>query len=87
MTSKGITRQDVDAAGGTLRSGSSNVFVNSHQAVRIGDTVEGHGDHGTNSMKTGSHTVFVNNKPVSRAGDIAQCDDTATGSSNVFAGD
>ena len=87
MGSKGVTRQDVDRAGGTLRSGSSNVFVNNHQAVRIGDTVEGHGDHGTNSMSTGSGTVFVNGIPVSRAGDIAQCRDTATGSPNVLAGD
>jgi len=84
----GISRKDVDSAGGTLVGGSSDVFVNGSGAVRIGDAVAGHGlpPHASPTMAEGSSTVFVNGIGVCRAGDAATCGHTASGSSNVFAG-
>lgn len=84
----GVTRKDSDTAGGTLVSASGNVFVNGKGAVRIGDSVAGHGTapHNSPTMAEGSSTVFVNGIPVCRAGDKATCGDAATGSGNVFAG-
>ena len=84
----GIVRKGVDAAGGTLIQGSSNVFIDGAPAVRIGDAVAGHGraPHSSPVMAQGSSTVFVNGIPVCRAGDAATCGHTASGSGDVFAG-
>ena len=84
----GVTRKNADSAGGKLIEGSSNVFVNGNQVVRIGDAVESHGDSPHNSAKMieGSSTVFVNGIAVCRSGDEASCGHSASGSSNVIAG-
>lgn len=84
----GISRKDVDSAGGILNSSSGNVFVDGHGVVRVGDTVEGHGPgiHAAAVIVSGSGSVFVNGIAVCRAGDLASCGDAASGSSDVFAG-
>lgn len=84
----GITRKDIDTAGGVLLQGSSNVFVNGRSMVRIGDAVQGHspGVHSNPVMVQGSSSVFCNRTPVCRAGHQASCGHPATGSVNVFIG-
>jgi len=84
----GVTRKTIDFAGGALKEGSPNVFVNGKEAVRVGDEVTPHGDSPHNSavMSEGSSTVFVNGIALCRAGDAASCGDNASGSDNVFAG-
>jgi uncharacterized Zn-binding protein involved in type VI secretion len=82
-----ILRKNIDFAGGLIVTGSPNVFVNGASVVRIGDTVNSHGDHSTSSMITGSSKVFVNGVGLCRAGDVASCGDYGTGGSpNTFAG-
>ena len=83
----GVSRQGADTAGGTIISGSGNVYVDGRPVVRIGDAVAGHGrsPHVAPVMVTGSGTVFANNIPVSRAGDSASCGHPASGSGDVFA--
>jgi uncharacterized Zn-binding protein involved in type VI secretion len=89
MSSPGITRKGIDAAGGILISGSGDVFANNAEVVRIGDVVAPHGlpPHVVPPMVTGSSNVFTNNIPTCREGDVASCGHQATGSSNVFVGD
>ena len=85
----GISRKNVDSAGGLAISGSSNVRVNGAGVVRIGDTIQGHGVglHGKPPvMISGSLTVKANGIGVCRAGDTAECGHTISGSSNVNAG-
>lgn len=84
----GVTRKTADTAGGVLKEGSPNVFVNGKEAVRVGDEVTSHGDSPHNSavMSEGSSTVFVNGIAICRAGDAASCGDIASGSDNVIAG-
>lgn len=75
-------------------SGSSNVFVNSVEVVRQGDTYAGHVcstdpliTHPAPTLSVGSGTVFANSLGIARKGDAISCDDTACGgSTNVFAG-
>lgn len=82
----GVTRLGLDSAGGTLISGSNNVYIDSANAVRIGDVVASHGDdiHNSPVMATGSSKTFVNGISLCRAGDSATCGHLATGSSDVF---
>lgn len=89
MSSRGVTRKGIDAAGGILITGSDNVFVNNAQVVRIGDIVAPHGlpPHIVPPMVTGSNNVFTNNIPTCGVGDVAACGHPATGSSDVFVGD
>lgn len=84
----GVVRKGVDSAGGILTAGSPNVFVNGASAVRIGDSVAGHGNspHNSPKMAKGSSTVIINGIPVCRAGDTATCGHAASGSGNVNAG-
>ena len=84
----GVTRKTTDSAGGALREGSSNVFVNGKEAVRVGDAVTPHGigPHASPVMSEGSSTVFVNGIALCRAGDAASCGHNASGSDNVIAG-
>ena len=39
----GVTRKEIDTAGGKLLEGSSTVFVNGYPMVRLGDRVDNHG--------------------------------------------
>jgi uncharacterized Zn-binding protein involved in type VI secretion len=83
---KGASRQGKDSAGGVIIAGSGNVFVNGSPQVRVGDAVSGHGGgkHASPVMISGSGNVFVNGISACREGDPATCDDTSSGSSNVF---
>lgn len=66
-------------------SASSNVFVNSIQVHRQGDSwplhTDGNTQHPGNTVG-GSSTVFVNGVPVARTGDAISCGSTCQGSSN-----
>ena len=86
----GVTRMNVDTAGGQLIQGSPNVIVNGQPAVRLHDAVRGHGVglHGGPHMASGTPTVIVNGLPLCReAKDRADCGHQATGSPNVWADD
>lgn len=85
---RGVTRKNVDTAGGRLLEGSGDVFVNGKSMVRKEDRVESHGrsNHSAPIMIQGSSTVFCNGKPVCGKGHVASCGDQATGSTNVFVG-
>lgn len=82
----GVSRLGIDSAGGTIITGSNDVYINSANAVRIGDAVAGHGDneHASPVMVTGSSTVFINSIPLCKSGDLASCGHPSTGSLNVF---
>lgn len=84
----GISRVNVDTAGGTITGpGSSDVFVNGSKVSLLGDSVAPHGDspHNNATMVGSSSTVFANGIGVVRQGDAASCGHTATGSSDTFA--
>lgn len=84
----GVSREG-DLAGGSIKRGSPNVFVNGKSAVisETGIVPHGPGPHREAKITTGSSTVFVNGKALIRAGDKATCGHEAAGSSNVSAGD
>jgi uncharacterized Zn-binding protein involved in type VI secretion len=77
-----------DSAGGSLITGSPDVFINGNPAVRVGDQVRPHGRraHRGATMVSGSDTVFINGLPAVRAGDVASCGHTISGSDNVSIG-
>ena len=83
----GVTRE-LDLAGGAIKAGSPNVFVNGKSATVAGTGIEPHGSgpHRDAKLAVGSSTVFVNGKALVRAGDKATCGHAASGSSNVSAG-
>lgn len=73
-----------------LISGSPNVFVNSKNCGRIGDSYAPHScpDHPPHSgvISSGSATVFVNGRNIARIGDSVSCGGSVMqGSGNVFA--
>ncbi len=85
----GVSRVGVDSAGGTIvGSLAPTVVVNGSPIAVKGAAVAGHGlgPHAGPVMSGSSSTVFANGIEVVRAGDAASCGDTATGSSDVFAG-
>ena len=84
----GISRVNVDTAGGTITGpGASTVFVNGSKVSLLGDSVAPHGDspHSNATMVESSSTVFASGIGVVRQGDAASCGHTATGSSDTFA--
>lgn len=83
----GVSRHG-DLAGGPIKDGSSDVFVNGKSATVSGTPIKPHGKapHNNSKLLVGSSTVFVNGKALIRAGDKATCGHSATGSSNVLAG-
>lgn len=66
----------------TITGGSSNVFTNSKNAVRVDDP-----DACPATIAQGSSTVFINGKPAARKGDLNTdgCP-IIEGSGNVFIG-
>lgn len=71
-------------------TGSSNVIINSRQAMRVGDLFKVHccgkKCHEGN-LAEGSSTVFINGQQAGRIGDPVSCGDSVmTGSSDVFIG-
>jgi len=85
----GISRVNVDTAGGTITGpGASSVFVNGSKVSLQGDSVAPHGDppHRSATMVESSSTVSAEGKGVVRQGDAASCGHTASGSSDTFAG-
>ena len=85
----GATRLGIDFAGGSVTSGSDNVFINGAGAARVGDTIGEHGigEHDNAVILSGSPTVFINGIPMARAGDVASCGKILSGSDNVFSGE
>ena len=72
--------------GGTISSGSANVFCNGIGVARIGDPVACD-LHGAQTITGGSTTVFANSKRLARVGDSISCGAViTTGSPDVFAG-
>jgi uncharacterized Zn-binding protein involved in type VI secretion len=64
---------------------SSNVFINSIGAHRVGDPWTVHCTHGS-SQASGSPNVYVNGISLARVGDAVACGSSnAQGSPNVFA--
>lgn len=96
----GVTRTDIDASTGhscwvprpNTPSGSPDVIVNGHKAVRVGDSWPVHTcpsipESHAGSQSSGSSTVFVNGKALARIGDSISCGDhDAGGSSDVICG-
>lgn len=81
------------AAGGhigpptAIITGSSNVFINSLPAARLGDILAPH-HPGIRTICEGTASVLINGQPASRVSDAIDCGGTiATGSDNVFIGD
>lgn len=75
----------------TTGTGSSTVFINGIQVVKIDDPVAPHAFLGcgpdTSVLTTSSTTVFANGKGIGRIGDQYTNDNTIiSGSSNVFCG-
>ncbi len=86
----GISRVGVDAAGATIVGNlAPTVFVNGSPIVVQGAAIVGHGEHAHAGphMQGHSFIVFANGIGVCRTGDYANCGHTATGSSDVFAGE
>ncbi|WP_256324588.1 PAAR domain-containing protein [Selenomonas ruminantium] len=74
-----------------LASASSNVFINSKGAGRVGDTYSPHSCpvHSPHSgaIASGSSSVFINDMPAGRVGDPVSCGGSVVqGSPNVFIG-
>ena len=96
----GVTRKDIDASTGhggyparpNTPNGSSDVIVNGHGVVRVGDAWPPHTDPGppnthSGSQSGGSSTVFANGAAVARIGDSISCGDSvANGSTDVICG-
>lgn len=83
----GASRKGLDSAGGTITSGSPDVFINGAPAATVGDKVAKHsrrGAHAAAVLVKGSPDVFVNGKPLVRGGDAASCGHPASGSPDVF---
>jgi len=86
----GAARKGADSAGGTIISGSSDVFINGQPAARVGDKVAPHsrrGSHRRAVLVKGSPDVFVNGIPLVREGDAASCGHPASGSADVLVND
>lgn len=63
---------DAGSHGGTITTGSDNVFVNSKKVARVNDTYAC-ALHGAQPLVTGSPTLYVNSRKVVRVGDTAAC--------------
>ena len=79
---------------GTNNSGSENVFFNSKNAHRLGDSGSCNCPHNGNFISdSGSNSVFINGKKATRAGDSTICQacnnagSHVSGSDNIFIGD
>lgn len=89
----GVSRKNLDTAGGTLQDPPKQIpssfdfcYVEGYPIAVLGQSVAGHGlsPHDNATMKESSTFVFVNSVGVVRAGDKATCDHQATGSTIVF---
>ena len=78
---------DSISEGGSVTSGSSDVFINSIPAA-IANTSQGSCSiHGSVSVTQGSGTVFINSQPAARLSDSVSCGATiSAGSGNVLIG-
>lgn len=77
---------------GTIKSGSSDVYVNGREAARAAspgdlDTVACSEHSGPQMIAQGSDSVYINNQPAARVKDKTTCGGAiAEGSANVFTG-
>ena len=91
MASKPAARQgDTTSHGGTILSGSPNVFINGRPAATVGDLYACPTCGVTGPLVSGSPTVLINGKPAARVGDFCACPGPPSviigGSPNVFIG-
>ena len=63
---------DLAAHGGTILTGSTNVFIGGRPAARVGDTVVC-ALHGPGTVSKGSMTVLINGMPAARLLDFTGC--------------
>jgi uncharacterized Zn-binding protein involved in type VI secretion len=87
----GVSRLEIDVAGGTIVSNpveENKVFANGFPIVVKGANVSSHGRslHRSSTMEGASEKVFAYGIPVCREGDVAGCGHPATGSENVIVG-
>jgi uncharacterized Zn-binding protein involved in type VI secretion len=74
---------------GTLKTGSSNVFINSRAAIRAHLSTGECSEHSGSQQRVaeGSAKVYINNYPAARTGDRLTCNaEISKGSHNVFIG-
>ncbi|KJM55628.1 hypothetical protein B5M10_03925 [Pluralibacter gergoviae] len=74
---------------GTLKEGSSNVFINSRRAIRAHLSTGECEEHSGSPQRVaeGSSKVYINNYPAARVGDLLTCSAEITqGSRNVLIG-
>jgi uncharacterized Zn-binding protein involved in type VI secretion len=87
----GISRNSgTDVAGGALIEGSPNVFADNDPAVRLGDSVAGHGPgpHAAPVMADANGgEVYANNILVCHQGNVASCGHPSSGSGDVYVHD
>ena len=81
----------VHASPYTIKSGSTDVFVNNKPAARKNDSSTPHKKTRKKThiskIKNGSPTVYVNNRPLARIGDaLGDCTRVQSGSGDVFSG-
>jgi len=78
---------DAIGHGGSITSGSGNVFINGVPAAIACGSSCSCSLHGGGSLAKGSSTVFINNMPASMVGGVSGCGaPVANGSPNVFVG-
>jgi uncharacterized Zn-binding protein involved in type VI secretion len=71
---------DPGSHGGSVTTGSLDVFANGKKVARVGDTYSCP-IHGANPIVTGSANTFANGQAVARVGDTTACGATLQGGS------
>ncbi len=65
---------DATNHGGTISSGSGDVYINGIPAAMVNKSVASCAQgHGTTPVVRGSGTVFINNLPAARVDDVTGC--------------
>jgi len=78
-----------DQCGGTILTGSSDVFINGLGAAFVSSKISPHDSRPVHNatVMTGSSSVFVNGLPLARLGDKGTCvHQVSTSSTDVFGG-
>jgi len=88
MAKKGVSRINIDHAGGLIATGADSVQVNNRATAIInGSTIGGPPNAGDVIVSTPSMTVFAEHQPVAVLGSVtAQGFSIGKSSPNVFAG-
>ncbi|WP_454767041.1 PAAR domain-containing protein [Cupriavidus campinensis] len=87
MSHPAARQGDAIGHGGSITSGSGNVFINGVPAAMAGGSSSACSVHGGGSVAKGSGSVFINGMPAGMVGGICGCGaPVANGSPNVFIG-